>query len=187
MVEVTAFQGGVIGLRKFEEGSGCPLDLSTVTLDGKPAVLELEGSVQADRLHPTTLRQHVFVAVKGKGASSTTRKATTHMVRARFSAACGAALASAAPALSSRNAVGIPTIPPFAKPSYPATSSIVRHASGDWVGQRGKAGYKGFDIILDRFSRTHSPAVCHFSRGVRRATLSAHAGGVLTGACDPTL
>ena len=142
-VAVDAPVPGVVGLRLFDEASGCALDLATASLDGRPAALQQsEGRGAAaglpGRLHLTMAEQHAYVAVA----------AGRHTVTAAFASHCAAALAAsqgpAAAAVASPAPMGFPSVPPFAAPTYPGTWSTDIATGGNWVGKYGKAGYQLF-------------------------------------------
>jgi hypothetical protein len=154
-VVIDAGIDGVVGLRRFAEGSNCVLDVASVTLDGREAASELTWTVEAPRLHPSVLGQHVFVGVRANGRDGSTR----HVVRASYTDGCGSTgtrepvtrelfgdsatlerLASVEAPPASSLGKGLPTIPPFAAPSYPARWTLEK-GGGDWLGRRGSAGY----------------------------------------------
>ena len=132
-VDVQSSVAGLVGLRLHDEATGCALDLSTVRAShgnadgsGNGGALSVPGAVAAasdakiDLLHPTMQAAHAFVAVAAGRTS----------VSASFRGDCVAALAladnAAVTAIAERRqkpGKGLPTIPPFAAPSYPASWS----------------------------------------------------------------
>ena len=121
-VEVQSAVEGVVGLRTVEETTGCALDLSTVT-----------GGLVAnvDRSHPALDEQHVYVGVE----------AGRSVVSARFQAGCEVGMEERP---TTERKKGLPTIPPFPTPSYPASWTLDNITGGDWVGKYGKEGYALF-------------------------------------------
>lgn len=165
-IVIDAATDGVIGLRRVEEGSGCALDAASVTLNGRAVAAELMLTDEAPRLHPSVLSRHIFVGVRAVGLGGSTR----HVVRASYADGCASSgkwasemrasvgdtetgrLLSVEPSPTTSLGKGLPTMPPFAAPSYPARWAFEK-ASGDWLGRRGSSGY-----VLFAFDGDHKDA-----------------------------
>ena len=142
-----------MGLRLTDEATGCKLDLATVRLSafrGTSAQATLVNAEQMaktdrlDQLHLVMQAEHVFIPLPE--APLLEQQCT---VTASLSRSCTAAAASAAARLADTQAVEVaeylqelPTVPPFLKPSYPATWSIDNATGGAWqAGGYGNEGY----------------------------------------------
>lgn len=145
-VHAQAPDGGVVGLRRHDEATGCALDFATATLNGVPATAALAEHVPgaSDTLHPTVAAQHAFIALP------TSVGGGTYTITASFSADCVHMLRASDSATAVARMQGellgdgFPVAPPYAPPSYPASWTIDTTTGGAWVGKYGKEGYQLF-------------------------------------------
>jgi hypothetical protein len=198
VIEVNSPVAGFAGLRLLDEATGCTLDTASVVIQtavgsdsahsdnvstiskGKAAVL-LDASnvprLKLSRIHPIMQAAHVYVAVP----------AGRHRIAATFRSDCFASMAAdsspsstasapapaPAPIPTSSSGRALPTIPPFAKPSYPGSWALDASTGGSWRGKYGKAGYsllafdEGKDVVQlpkwvhgEHYTHTHSVWSC---------------------------
>jgi hypothetical protein len=151
---------GVVGLRIRDEATGCALDLSSAMLDGVAVATLTRASagIAEGALHPIVAAEHAFVRV-GQGV---------HTVAAAFSAECAAAIAAqavdAAPSIGAAAAAlaaadgNLPSAPPFAPATYPASWTLDNATRGQWRGAYGGAGYELLGFNADSSSVTKLPS-----------------------------
>lgn len=105
VVRVDAPVSGMVGLRLYDEATGCGLDRSTAKLDGAAVTVAVVGEERGDAaaaaavgaaVHPTVAAQHGYIAVP----------AGAHTVSASFSAGCVAHLAASDEAAVEQEAAG---------------------------------------------------------------------------------
>eukprot|EP01043_Picozoa_sp_COSAG02_P057425 COSAG02_NODE_6970_length_3258_cov_2.502691_3_plen_258_part_00 len=164
VIEVNSPVAGFAGLRLLDEATDCILDTASVVIQaavgsdgahsdtvnmiskGKAAVL-LDASnvprLELSRIHPRMQAAHVYIALP----------AGRHKIAATFRSDCFATMATDSspsstaptpaptPVPTSTSGRALPTIPPFAKPSYPGSWTLDPSTGGSWRGKYGKAGY----------------------------------------------
>jgi hypothetical protein len=149
-IEVESSVPGLVGLRLADEAlpTSCTLNLSTVKLTRGRSLAsespELIGAADTaiDLLHPVLHSAHIFVEVA----------AGRSVVTAAFNTNCAETILTETKPWSADGTeryveageAGLPTIPPFAPPSYPGRWTMDATTGGDWQGKYGQDGYRLF-------------------------------------------